>query len=261
MLLTRGTELPRNVRHAFAIRRFLRWQGNRDQAGRLPFGDHEPTTCQTDNLGDTGCPDERYQPEEQNHIMTVHNKRPVQRNLFGGGMRFSQRCGVPLAWYREKIVPKYRPGETISDDELMQWDHEEVEAAIRAIIMGNDVRGFRLYKLGVHGPHCGWAQLLNYGLIHQIWLMIDGANRLELMARTNNWGPFEIYVTYHEHYRFSDADQPHHRTYPVKRSHELFAKYTLDQIMSMTDEEFLRREAMEFLADDDPELYAELLAA
>lgn len=260
MVLIRGTELPRKIRMAFAVRRFFRWDGNRNGLGLRPFGDHVQTECATENLGNTGCPDERYQCEEQGHIVAVHKKHPVQRHLFGGGMRFSAQCGVPIGWYREKIVPKYRPGQAVTDEEIIRWDHEDVEATIRAIIGGNDVRGFRLYKLGIHGPHCGWASLLGYGLIQQIWLQLDGAKRLEQMAIDNQWGPFEIYATYYEHYQMGEQVDPHHRTYPIKRSHDVFAKYSLDQVMSMTDEEYLRLEAMEFLCDDDPELYAELMA-
>lgn len=260
MLLTRGAELPPKIRYAFAIRRFLRSDGNLNENGRRPFGDHEPTGCNTENLGNTGCPDERYQYEEQNHIMAVHNKRPVTRHLFGGGMRFSPRCSVPIDWYREKIVPKYRRGQEVTDEQIVQWDKDDVESTIRAIIGGTDVRGFRLYKLGIHGPYCGWANLLGYGLIQQIWLLLDGANHLEQMAAENDWGQFEIYCTYHEHYQPGEEAEAHHKTYHIKRSHHLFSKFTLGQIMGMTDEEYLRREAMPFLADDDPELYAELMA-
>jgi hypothetical protein len=94
-----------------------------------------------------------------------------------------------------------------------------------------------------------------------MWLLLDGAKRLEKMAAENQWGPFEIYTTYHEHYQIGEGAEPHHRTYPIKRSHEVFTKYSLERIMAMSDEEYLRLEAMEFLSDDDPELYAELMSA
>lgn len=262
MVLIKGKELPRKIRLAFAIRRFFRDDRNRNAKGLCPFGDHVPTGCETENLGNTGCPDERYQHEEQNHIVTVHKKRPVGRHLFGGGFRFSRRCGVPIQWYRDKISPKYKGKDYVAtDEEIISWDHEDVEAAIRAIIGGTDVRGFKLYKLGIHGPYCGWATLLEYGLIQQIWLLLDGAKRIEQLAVDNDWGQFEIYCTYHEHYQPGEDAEPHHHTYTIKRSHEMFAKYSLEEIMNMTDEEFLRREAMDFLADEDPELYAELMAA
>ena len=40
----------------------------------------------------------------------------------------------------------------------------------------------RLYKLGIHGPHCGWAGILGYGLIQQLWLLVDACGDLEQRA-------------------------------------------------------------------------------
>lgn len=258
MGMTTGvTTLTTEERIKIAVRRFLRWERLVDAEGNRPLMDHVPSNCRTENIGDTSCRDERQLIEDLLHTADLQGRNPLLNPLYGGGKRFSKRCGVPIDWYRREIAPLYRPGVQFSDEEILAWDREELETAIRAIIKGIVVRGSRLYKVGIHGPNCGWARLLNYGLIHQLWLVIDGCNTLEQMARDNGWGPFQVYATYHEHFPLEDGTQSHH-TYAIRRKHALFSKYTLDEILSMTDREFLRREAGEFLRLEDPELLDEL---
>lgn len=241
--------LSRDQRIKLATRRLLRGLGL--------LTDHTPSACDSENIGDTGCRDERYQIEEINHTVELQQRNPLLNSLYGGGMRFSPWCDVPVEWYQKKIAPLFVPGRQVSEAKVRDWDHDELDTAIRGVIKGIVVRGSRLYKLGVHGPSCGWATILGYGLIQQLWLVADGCQALEERAIKCSWGQFRVYGTYHEHYQLDDG-QELHRTYAVNRHHSLFAMYPMAVIMKMTDEQFLHREAPDWLRHDDPKLYAEL---
>lgn len=209
---------------------------------------HQRTFAPTPNIGNTGCPDERCHIEEIGHTKTIQQLDPVLNPLLGGGMRFSPHFPIPISFYQETVAPKYRPGEMVTVDEIVQWDREEVEVAVRNIIKASSIRGFSVYKLDIHGPHCGWADLCGLGLIQQIWLVIDARRELKALAAPGRWQEpeFEIYCTYHEH--FPNGGRIGHKTYLIDKSHRLFRQYSSEDILGLTDEEFLERHAPDLAA-------------
>lgn len=244
-----GNGLDRDQRLKLVVRRYLRDQNL--------LTDHTPSSCESENIGDTACRDERYLIEEIKHTAELQQRNPLLNPLYGGGMRYSPFCGVPVEWYRQNIAPLYKPNQRISEYEIRTWDREELETAIRAIIKGIVVRDSRLYKLTIHGPHCGWAKILGYGLAQQIWLTADGCRALEGRAVSSGWGQFKVYGTYHEHFKLDDGT-PLHRTYAIKRTHPLFERYSTSKMMTIDDESFLRLEAMDWIRTNEPELFADL---
>ena len=245
--------VPLELRIKLAVRQYLK-------SIHLLNG-HVPSDVEGNNVGYTCCNDDRFFLEHTIHLAHIQQRNPLPIPLFGGGMRFSPSCGVPIDFYREKTAPLYKPGRHWTDQELIDWDREEVESAVRSIIKAVVVRGLKLHMLSIHGPHCGWAGLLGHGLVQQIWLVTDGARELERRAQRGVWGPFRVYCTYHEHYQRPGQELQTHRTFPIRRAHQLFRKYSVEQMLAMSDREFLQREAMDWLSDRDPQLARELRAA
>src|SRR5262249_15338114 len=153
--------------------------------------------------------------------------------------------------YRDQTAPLYKPGQHWTDQDLITWDRDEVESAVRSIIKAVVVRKMRLHMLSIHGPHCGWANLLGYGLIQQLWLVVDGAKNLEERAQRGVWGQFRVYCTYHEHYTKPGQTAQTHRTFPIRRAHPFFKRYTLTEVMGMSDAEFLMMEGGMWLRQHD----------
>lgn len=190
---------------------------------------------QTPNIGKITCRDDRSFNTEARYVEDVSGIGVIPYPIYGGVMRFSEYCPeMPDSVLGFKSSPNVFHAETLAE-------------AIRA---GIKFRGNRLLKAGGHGISCGWASALDRGHWQHARLVVDGAQNLQQRCERERWvpdgtRPFRVFPAFHHHLG-TETDNQH--SYAINPGHDLIGKYSMDQVMCMSDRVFLEAEAPDVLS-------------